>query len=47
MEIEGIEQPNKKSDRMLAKMDSYKYLGILDGDKIKERYSGPFLKRTR
>ena len=43
---DGMELPNQDKIRMLGEKETYKYLGILEANTIKqeERYSGPFLK---
>ena len=32
----GIEQPNQDKNRTLAENDTYKYIGILEADNIKQ-----------
>ena len=50
--MEGIKQPNQEKLRMLGKKETYKYLGILEGDTVKqeemkEKNFKKYLGRTR
>ena len=49
---DGIEQPNQDKIRMLAENETYKYLGILEADTIKQvemknKIQKEYLRRTR
>ena len=49
---EGIEQPNQDKIRTLAENETYKYLGILEADTIKQveiknKILKEYLRRTR
>ena len=50
--IDGIELPNKDKIKSLAENETYKYLGILETDTIKqaetkEKIQNEYLRRTR
>ena len=48
----GMEQPNQEKIRTLGEKETYKYLGILEADTIKqlemkEKFKKEYLRRTR
>ena len=50
--IDGMALPNQDKIRMLGEKETYKYLGILEGDTIKqvemkEKIKKEYLRRTR
>ena len=45
--IDGIEQPNQDKIRTLAENETYKYLGILEADTIKQVQMKDKIPRTR